>query len=79
MFPTLRQLTARNKVRMNEGVKICVSSHAFSLKFFIENQFWAAEIETFHLLRSLFDAKLIAGALATTRRSSFLTAPLTGL
>jgi len=72
-------ITANSKVRINEGVTICVPSHIFSLKFLIENQFSTAEVETFDWLRSLFDIKLITGTLGATRRNYFLTSLLTGL
>ena len=67
----LRRLTASSKVRINEGVTICVSNHTFSPKFLIENQFSTAEAETFDWLRNPFDAELIAGAVSTTRGTFF--------
>jgi len=75
----LRQLTASSTARINEGITVCASSHSFSLKFLIENQFCTAEVETFDWLRNPFDAKLIAGAFSTSRRSYFMTSVLTGL
>jgi hypothetical protein len=46
LLPAFRKLTASMRVRINEGLTICVSSHTFCLKFLIKIQFSAAEVET---------------------------------